>query len=315
MVEAVNALKTKTEVADLKDTSKVSVPVDTDKSIFDNVEVSNESIEELEAKLKATKENNGVVLKAWNNFKETVNIGTSAEKCDKAIDDYKSGKISFEEASKELDKYGEKQKKSLDLFGNITAGVGALAVVAGVAATVASGGTLAPLTVGLIGAGAGAIGKAGLKLTDRATNKVDKDALDAKQIAKDGLSGAVTGALSALTPGTGATSFATNGVKQCAINSAKTGIITGSLAGASNYSIECAFEKDVDFNAADLVKNTATGAAVGGTVGVIMGGTNGALRSAGKLTAADTDVAANCVSSAGYKVTGDRVRSLKDIAA
>lgn len=316
MVESVNAIKAQAEISGLKGESKVfSTSEDAEKSIFSSVDVSKESIEELENKLKATKENNGVILSAWNNLKEAVNLGSSVDKCDKAIDDYKNGKISFEDASKELDKYGERQKKSLDLFGNITAGVGALAVVAGVAATVASGGTLAPVTIGLIGAGAGAVGKAGLKLADRATNKVDNDALDAKQIVKDGLSGAVTGALSALTPGTGAGSFAANGAKQCAINSAKTGVVTGAIAGASNYSIDCAFEKDVDFNAGDLVKNTVAGAAVGATVGVFMGGTNGALRSAGKLTAADTDIAANCVSSAGYKVTGDRVRALKDAAA
>ena len=274
---------------------------------------SDKNVEELYAQLSEVEDKQGAIMNAWNGVKEFTNIGTSVEKCDEAIEKYKNGEITFEEAAAEIDNFDAKQDSSLNLFSNIATSFTALAAGA---AVVATGGAAAPVVAGAL---AGAATKVTVKAADRATNDVEGDTLDAKQIAKDALSGALTGGTAVATAGTGANTFKNGmhvgtktleGAKACAIKSAKTGVITGTISGAANYSIDCAFDEDKDFSAKELAKTTGTSAVVGGTVGLIMGGTNGVLRSNHILQAADDNVLVNATSSAGYKITNDRIRAI-----
>lgn len=290
--------------------------------------VDDESILALEEQLASVQEEQGCIMNAWDGLKGAIGLGASSEKCEDAIDKFKKGEISYEEALAEIEKFDTKQSNSLDLFANITTGVGAVvAATAAAAAIVASGGTATPLVLAAVGAGTGAVAKAGFKTIDRATNDVKDDALNAKQIAKDALSGSVTGTIGALTMGTGsATSSLGGSVAKSAVKSMKTGAITGSVSGSSNYLIETAFEEDKKFNTKDFLVNTATGAAVGTTVGGIMGSSYGAMKysgivkhggglidQSGKYVAENATKAAvvdNAVNNAGYKVANRAIRDL-----
>ncbi len=267
-----------------------------------------ENAELLYEQLEAVEDEQGVILNAWNDFKEFTNIGTSVEKCDAAIEQYKNGEISYEEAAAVIDNFDFKQESSLNLFSNIVTS----------AVAIAAGACTGGLGAIVVGAAAGAATKAGFKTIDRATNDVEGDALDAKQILQDAASGAVTGGVAVATAGTGANTYQNGiqigstvlkGTAACAVKSSRTGIITGSISSAANYMIDCTFDDDKDFNAKELMEVTATGAAVGGTVGAIMGTANGVLRSSGVLQASDSNTATNSVCSAEYKILNDRLRS------
>jgi len=295
-----------------------------DEPLFAFAEESSE-IQFLNDKLAQVESNNGAIKNVWNNFKEEVGIGTSSDKCDDAIKQYKKGKISFEEANAVIDEYGSKQDSSLNLFSNIATSVAAIG-----ASTLLTGVVVAALPIALpaavvavgIGAVAGAITKVGFKLFDRATNKVEGDALDAKQILKDGASGAVTGGLATYSMGNAAHADTFKlAVKGCG----RTGVKTGAISGAANYGIDCAFDENKQFDAKELAVTTAQNAAVSGAVGVIMGGVNYQLH-ADEILHSGCDlkhmvdatgnyanlknVAANSVCTAEYKILNDRIRNI-----
>ena len=222
------------------------------------------SVEVLKNQLNEVKANNGVIADSWDDFKNFSGLGISSNDCDKAIEDYKAGKISFEEAEAKINEYKNKQDSSLNLFSNIATGTAAILAGTAVAAT----GGLAAIGVGAI---TGAVTKAGVKTADRATNKIEGDALDGKQIAKDALSGAVTGGIGVATAGTAGSPFKNGfslggktliegGTKACVAKCAVTGLETGAISGASNNLIECAFEEDKQFNFKDFATETATSA-------------------------------------------------------
>lgn len=279
----------------------------------------------LEDELAAVQDEQGVFMNAWDDFKGFLGVGTSSSKCEDAIERYKNGDISYEEALSEIEKFDTKQSSSLDLFANIATGVSAVvAGTAAAAAVVATGGAAAPAVIAaLAGAGAGAVTKSGVKFTDRATNNIKDDALDGKQIAKDAISGAISGAISAATIGNGSVI----GAKAGAIKSAKLGVKTGAISGSSNYLLDCAFDENKDFNVGELALNTASGALVSGAVGGIMGAANCTLKSnklltsGGKLeTVKDAagnqvlahssarDIAANSLCSTEYKLLNKGIR-------
>lgn len=266
----------------------------------------------LEDQLHFVQKEQGSLMKGWDNLKGAIGVGASSEKCEDAIDKYKNGEISFEEAMGEIENFYNKQSSSLDLFSNIATGI--TAIVAGTAVA-ATGGAAAPIVAGaLVGAGT----KAGFKATDRATNDIKGDALDGKQLAKDALSGALTGGIAVATAGTAGKPFAAGGTKACVTKCASTGFKTGALSGASNYTIDCAFDENKDFNVKDFAVNTATSSVVGGTVGAIMGGVNGTLRAnnllshGGSVVEANTtsDIVANSVCSTEYKLLNSGIRNI-----
>ena len=282
-----------------------------------NVAIAYKNAEILNEKIRNSKEKDGLFSSLWNEVKVQSDIGISDKKCDEAIEAYKNGDITFEEADEKIKEYSIKQEESLNLFANITASVAALGVTA-IAASLIAGGLATPLVLAAIGACSGAIVKSGFKFIDRATNNINDDAFDKKEIIKDCLSGAITGSVATITMGTasGASSF-TNAVIGCG----KTGIKTGAVASSGNYFINTAFDENKQFNAQELAKTTLEGTIIGGTVGAVMGGANSVLhntgllksgcsfetftKNAGKTT--KNDVRANSICTAEYKILNDRI--------
>ena len=203
----------------------------------DNNSNSIQDIDYLFNKLDDAKENDGIFTSLWDKFKGFVNLGSSSSKCEKAIEDYKEGKIDFCEVESMIDKFDSKQKDSLNLFANIVTGVASVAVISSAFLT---GG----LPLALLGAaGIGALSKTGIKFLDRATNNLKGDAADKKEILKDALTGALDGAVSVATMGFSPYSVSLGTVtkqslKQTAIqgfsNGAKSGAISGAITGAGD---------------------------------------------------------------------------------
>ena len=355
----VNYLDKQQEVA-----SEVAFASNENASIFDTTNpinatsgVDEASILALEEQLAATQAEQGFLMKGWDKLKCAVNLGSSSEKCDEAIEKYKNGEMTFDEAMAEIEKFDKKQSNSLDLFSNIITGVGAvLAATAAAAAVVGTGGAAAVVMAAgaAAGAGAGAVAKPLVKVADKATNDVEND-ITGKSVAKDALSGAISGAIAGATLGNGTAVTASGEVVKAgakasisksiatsAAKSAKTGLITGSVSGSSGYMLDCAFDENKEFNFGELALNTASSALVSGTVGGIMGTTNGfgkatgILKDGGMVKAVTTEsgdgimdqsgkylvanaskeaMAANAVCNAEYKLVNRAVRDLGDAVA
>ncbi len=223
--------------------------------------------QELENKLKEVQDEQGFLGKSWNCFKEITNLGLSNSDCEKLVDKYNNGEISFEEAVSYIEDFQSKQETMSELGANILTGIGAIAF----ATTALAAGPIGWIAAIAKGAPIGAALKTGLKTLDRATNNIDDDAIDAKEMTKDAISGALTGTTSAVSSGVGA------GIKAGKIglsifNGAKCGAICGGVSGAASYLTDVAFEDDVEFNTGELLENAATSAFVSGTVGAVVGG-------------------------------------------
>lgn len=281
------------EIEQIEDEETQTALLDTLETSKRKAEVTDENIQALESQLSTVKSEQGIFSKAWNWVKCTTGIGSSTEKCSDAIEDYKNGKITLEEAQEKISEFSTKQKNSVNLVANVATGV--VAVLA-VGSAVLTGGM--SLAVGAaIGAAAGAGTKAGLKFLDRATNQVEGDALDGKQIAKDALSGAVDGAISVATMGIGSTALAGKTVaeqtlKNTIIQGAKygaiDGAISGSVTGAADYTIEAALEEDVDFELDEFAKSTLSNAAGGALAGGVLGGASAGIGFKKGASTADT---------------------------
>ena len=99
------------------------------------------------------------------------------------LEKYKNGQISLEEAMEYIEDFEKKQENAVNLISNIATGIGSIAL----ATTAVAGG---PIGWGLAlakGAPIGAAIKTGLKTLDRATNNVEGDELDGKELIKDAI--------------------------------------------------------------------------------------------------------------------------------
>ena len=228
---------------------------------------ANKKTQELEEKLKEVQDEQGFLGKTWNGFKEITNLGLSNSDCEKMVDKYNNGEISFEEAVSYIEDFESKQETMSELGANILTGIGAIAF----ATTALSAGPIGWVAAIAKGAPIGAALKTGIKTLDRATNDIKGDALDMKQMTKDAISGALTGTTSAVSSGVGA-GIKAGKVGLSILNGAKCGTICGSVSGAASYLADVAFEEDKEFNTGELLKNTATSAFVSGTVGAVVGG-------------------------------------------
>ena len=228
---------------------------------------ANKKTQELEEKLKEVQDEQGFLGKTWNGFKEITNLGLSNSDCEKMVDKYNNGEISFEEAVSYIEDFKSKQETMSELGANILTGIGAIAF----ATTALSAGPIGWVAAIAKGAPIGAALKTGIKTLDRATNDIEGDALDMKQMTKDAISGALTGTTSAVSSGVGA-GIKAGKVGLSILNGAKCGTICGSVSGAASYLADVAFEEDKEFNTGELLKNTATSAFVSGTVGAVVGG-------------------------------------------
>lgn len=228
---------------------------------------ANKKTQELEEKLKEVQDEQGFLGKTWNGFKEITNLGLSNSDCEKMVDKYNNGEISFEEAVSYIEDFKSKQETMSELGANILTGIGAIAF----ATTALAAGPIGWVAAIAKGAPIGAALKTGIKTLDRATNDVEGDTLNMKQMTKDAISGALTGTTSAVSSGVGA-GIKAGKVGLSILNGAKCGTICGSVSGAASYLADVAFEEDKEFNTGELLKNTATSAFVSGTVGAVVGG-------------------------------------------
>lgn len=218
------------------------------------------SLNTVSSNFQKVKDEQGAFGRLWDGFKNLTGLGYSSKDVENDIQRYHNGEISAEEALASIEKFSQKQSGMLDLTANMISGL----VVAGSA--IVTGGTSL-----LGGAVIGGAVKAGIKTADRATNKVDGDAANAKQIVKDVVTGAVDGAVTIGTAGMVKGPIVGQTVKQAVktsvIQGAKAGAISGAAAGAASYTVEAATEKDVKFSIKDFTSTTIQGGVVGGALG------------------------------------------------
>lgn len=269
----------------------------------------------LERYLQEVQNEQGFLGNIFNGAKEFFDVGLSESDCESMVEDFKNGKISFEEAVSCIEKFEAGQEKAAGLMSNIITGVGAIAV----ATTAAASGPIGWALAFAKGAPIGAAIKTGVNLLDRATNNVEGDEFDAKVIAKDAISGALTGATSAVSSGVG-TGIRNAQFGTSVLNGVKCGAACGSMSGAATYMTDVAFG-DTEYDTKDLITNTlvsgASSALVGGVVGGTMYGGASMLGTAGKevTKTTATRVAQDSISSSARKVAGSYVKPLlEDIA-
>lgn len=228
--------------------------------------VSTSSYNQLQLKLKEAKNKQGVLGQTWNSFKEGTGLGQSYSDCKKMVEKYKDGEISMTEAMEYIQDFEDKQDNIADLKKNIITGTAAITATT-IAGVTGLGGIL------LLGAAVGAATKTVVGLIDRGTNKVKNDEFDAKTIAKDVISGATTGAASALPSGkvTGDLKFIKNDTLRGMVKYGTCSALCGATSGAIGYTTDVALNEDKQFDFGELVKNSATSAVVSGTVGAGLG--------------------------------------------
>ena len=234
---------------------------DDEQTIFEQDNAEKQNLDDLKNQFEAAQDEQGFLGKLWNGFKNITGLGLSSNDVQCKLEQYENGEITYEEVASVIEEYKTKQDGAVDLIANTATGL----AVAGVSVATGGAGAL------LIGLGVGAGAKAGLKTADRATNNVKGDALDSKEILKDGITGAVDGFTSALTAGmvsvptAGATVM--NTAKQGLVQGAKAGAITGAATGATQYATDCAFGEDKEFSFGSLMTTTAQSAITGGIFG------------------------------------------------
>lgn len=258
-------------------------------SIFSQQETTNpinQGINSLNESFSEVQDEQGLIGKLWNGFKNLTGLGLSSNDVQEKIEQYEQGEITYEEALDTIESFSDKQEGAVNLIANTITGV----ATAGI--TIATGGAGALL----MGAAIGGATKAGVKTLDRATNNVEGDALDAKEILKDTVTGAVDGMVSAATAGIIKAPIAGQTVKQAvkqgAIQGATSGAITGGVTGAADYTVNTIAD-DEEFTFEGLLKTTAqnaiTGAVFGGVLGGITGGVSqNALNKKVKITHSDS---------------------------
>jgi len=208
----------------------------------------------------------GFLGKTANAIKNFLNLGTSSEDCQQVLAQYQQGTISYEQALETLNKFKTAQDNNVDLISNILTGIASIAVATiGVKA-----GNINWINAFKMGAPIGAGLKTTLKLADRATNNVENDEWNRTLIAKDLISGAITGTTSAVSSKIGAGIKAQNW-KLSVKNGTECGLLCGALSGSTNYLTNVAFDKDKKFNLYELIENTGTSAFISGTVGGVVG--------------------------------------------
>jgi len=233
-----------------------------------------DEVEFLLEQLDSVKSKQGFISNIWNGIKCFTNIGSSTEKCEAAIEKYKNGEITLEEAQEIILSFQDKQGRSLEIASNVATGFAA--TIAGGAIVAASG-----FGIGLLaGLGIGALTKTALKFFDRVTNEEKGDALDGKQITSDLVSGGVDGLVSVATLGLAPKVSVTtvlddtlgHVIGKSALMGGFEGAISGGASGATEYLLEAALDENKYFSFEELALITAENAAGGAFGGALLGG-------------------------------------------
>lgn len=214
-----------------------------------------------------TKEEQGLIGKAWDGIKNLFNLKTGSDSVEETLEKYENGEITQEEAQLALEKYKNGQEMSVDVVSDITSGI----VAVGAAA-------LAPVTGGaslLVAASAGAVSKTAIKATDALANGRE---YELKDLGYDIITGSINGAMAPLSNALGGVA-GTTVAKTLGLESVETtaktagkGILANLLAkgGASYVAKEGAqsgakvlFAKALSYGADMAVDGALSGAADG----------------------------------------------------
>ena len=175
-------------------------------NIFTSSNTSNSSTESLKEDLEKTRDEQGLIGKLWDGFKNLTGIGAGSNKAEAAIEQYENGEITYEEAQEKLENYKKGQETVVDVAGDIVSGIVA---VGAFALAVPTGGT--SLIAGL---GLAAIAGAGTKIAVKAGDAIvgGRD-YTGKDLLYDTATGAINGLFAPITNGIGACVTKTVGSK------------------------------------------------------------------------------------------------------
>ncbi len=178
-----------------------------------------------------TKEEQGLIGKAWDGIKNLFNFKTGSDYVEETLEKYENGEITQQEAQSVLEKYQKGQEMSSDVVSDVTSGI--IAVGAAALAPVTGGASL------LVAAGAGALSKTAIKAVDALAGGREYNAAD---LGYDLITGSINGAMAPVSNalgGVAGTAVAkTLGLEsvEAAAKSAGGGIIANLLAkGGASY--------------------------------------------------------------------------------
>jgi len=265
----------------------------------------------LASRLEQVDDKQGIFGNIWNGIKEITTLGVSMSDCESMLEKYNKGEVSFDEALEYINEFDSKQASGTGLLENILTGIGAIAMAGA-----------GPVGWGLAfikGAPIGSAIKSALGILDRATNDIEGDALDGKQVIKDAVSGALTGAASAVS---GSQCYIYKGLENASLLPASNlatqtikgglcGVECGLMSGTASYMMDVAFG-DREFSFGDLTSNALTSAFVSGTVGGAVGAGTLGLETSGIINS-NASVAKYSVLSSARKALGTGEREILDV--
>ncbi len=232
----------------------------------------NANARELYDELEQTREDQGIIGKLWDGFKNLTGFGAGSNKAEDAIKQYENGEISLEEAKEKLNGYQQGQETCVDVVGDIVSGIVA---VGAFALAVPTGGTSLIAGLGLAAA-AGAGSKIAVKAGDAIMGGRE---YSGKDLLYDAGTGAVNGLFAPVTNGVGACVTKTVG-KKLGLTVVKEGTKEAIEQGAKQGLKSIITQQGVDVIGGTFAKRalaTASGMAIDGAIG---GSTDNMIRAA-----------------------------------
>lgn len=275
----------------------------------------NANARELYDELEQTREDQGIIGKLWDGFKNLTGLGAGSNKAEDAIKQYENGEISLEEAKEKLNGYQQGQETCVDVVGDIVSGIVA---VGAFALAVPTGGTSLIAGLGLAAA-AGAGSKIAVKAGDAIMGGRE---YSGKDLLYDSATGAVNGLFAPVTNGVGACVTKTVG-KKLGLTVVKEGTKEAIEQGAKQGLKSIITQQGVDVIGGTFAKRalaTASGMAIDGAIG---GSTDNMIRAAldgedakGILEAGVQGLAGGLIMSpvigGGFKVAGKLGKNLNN---
>lgn len=275
----------------------------------------NANARELYDELEQTREDQGIIGKLWDGFKNLTGFGAGSNKAEDAIKQYENGEISLEEAKEKLNGYQQGQETCVDVVGDMVSGIVA---VGAFALAVPTGG--ASLVAGLgLAAAAGAGTKIAVKATDAVMGGRE---YTGKDLLYDAGTGSINGLFAPVTNGVGACVTKTVG-KKLGLTVVKEGTKEAIEQGAKQGLKSIITQQGVDVIGGTFAKRalaTASGMAIDGAIG---GSTDNMIRAAldgedakGILEAGVQGFAGGLIMSpvigGGFKVAGKLGKNLNN---
>lgn len=232
----------------------------------------NANARELYDELEQTREDQGIIGKLWDGFKNLTGFGAGSNKAEDAIKQYENGEISLEEAKEKLNGYQQGQETCVDVVGDIVSGIVA---VGAFALAVPTGGTSLIAGLGLAAA-AGAGSKIAVKAGDAIMGGRE---YSGKDLLYDAGTGSINGLFAPVTNGVGACVTKTVG-KKLGLTVVKEGTKEAIEQTAKQGLKSIITQQGVDVIGGTFAKRalaTASGMAIDGAIG---GSTDNMIRAA-----------------------------------